>query len=28
VNLIDKLDIEEIRDIENVTAMHEGDRAF
>jgi chemotaxis protein CheC len=28
VNLIDKLNIEEIRDIENVTAMHESDRAF
>jgi chemotaxis protein CheC len=28
VNLIDKLDIEEIRDIENVATMHEGDRAF
>ena len=28
VNLIDKLDVDEIRDIENVTGMHDGDRAF
>jgi chemotaxis protein CheC len=28
VNLIDKLDVEEIRDIENPTALHDGDRAF
>jgi len=28
VNLIDKLDIEEIREIENVAAAHDGDRAF
>ncbi|MFC7059034.1 chemotaxis protein CheC [Halovenus salina] len=28
VNLIDKLDVEEIREIENVAAAHDGDRAF
>jgi len=28
VNLIDKLDIEEIREIDDLTAMHDGDRAF
>lgn len=28
VNLIDKLDIEEIREIENVAGAHDGDRAF
>jgi chemotaxis protein CheC len=28
VNLIDKLDVEEIREIDDLTAMHDGDRAF
>ncbi len=28
VNLLDKLDVEEIREIERVTMAHEGDRAF
>ncbi|MFC7072742.1 chemotaxis protein CheC [Halovenus rubra] len=28
VNLIDKLDVEEIREMESVTMAHEGDRAF
>ena len=28
VNLIDKLDVEEIREIENFTEMHDSDRAF
>lgn len=28
VNLVDKLDVEEIREIDNLTELHDGDRAF